>query len=248
MNTTVNALVLKVQSVGENDRLCTLLTDRLGIIRAFARGAKSMKNRNFAATAQFVCGSFVLRCSKDTWSILESSFDELFVRLRDDIFKLALGQYLCELAYELTPEDADSSCYLLLLKSALYLLANSDRAPGVIKAATEMRMLSLGGYMPDLVMCEECGAYEADVMYFTPRTGTIRCKECGGKGECVALSRGALAALRHTIYVDLDKTYAFLLGEPSLSRLCEASERYLLEQTGRSFPTLDFYKSLLQFQ
>lgn len=246
MNVTVNAIVLKVQPVGENDRLCTLLTERMGVIRAFARGAKSMKNRNFASTAQFVYGSFVLRQSNDAWTIIESSFEELFIRLRDDIFKLSLAQYLCELTGELAPQDMESSRYLLLLKAALYLLSSSNRSMGVIKAAAEMRMLSLAGYMPDLVMCEQCGAYEADTMFFSPRRGIIRCSECGGTGDSVALSRGAMAALRHTIYVDMDKTYAFKLEEPSLSALCEASERYLLEQTGRTFPTLDFYKSLLQ--
>ncbi len=248
MNTTVSAIVLKVQPVGDNDRLCTLLTDSMGVVKAFAYGAKSMKNRNFAATAQFVYGKYVLRRSKDSWSILESSFDELFVRLRDDIFKVALGQYLCELAQELTPQDYDSESFLNLMKTALFLLANSNRAHEVIKAGSEMRMLALAGYMPDLIMCEECGAYEAKTMYFCPRTGTIRCGECGAKGDSVALGRGAMAALRHTVFVDLNRTYAFMLEEKSLKELCDAAEKYLLEHTGRSFATLDFYKSLMNIK
>jgi len=245
MNVSVQAIVLKVQKVGENDRLCTMLTQGHGIIRAFARGAQSIKNRNFATTAQFVRGSFELRYKNDTYVILDSSFDDLYIRLRDNIFKVALGQYLCELVYEFSPQDKESVYYFELLKMALFLLANTDRAHGVVKSAAEMRMLAIAGYMPDLIMCEECGIYEADVMYFMPRTGTIRCGECGSSGEYVKLTRGAMAALRYTIYADMCKTYAFRLEEPSLSLLCEASERYLLEQTGRTYQSLEFYKSLL---
>ncbi len=245
MNISVKALVLKVQQVGESDRLCTLLAERFGVIHAYARGANNLKNKNFAATAQFVYGTFELFLSKERYIIDESSFDELFIRLRDDIDKLALGQYLCELAAELASET-DASVYLRLMKTALYLLSRSKRPDGIIKAAAEMRMLALSGYMPDLVMCEGCGAYESDKMFFNPRSGTIRCGECGafGQGRSIVLSRGALAAMRHTIYVDLDKTFSFELAEQSLSQLCEASESYLLEQTGRSYTTLDFLKSL----
>ena len=243
MNTSVKALVLKVQQVGENDRLCTLLAERFGVIRAWARGANNMKNKNFAATAQFVFGTFEMYYSKDRWIIDESSFDELFIRLRDDIDKLALGQYLCELAAELASEN-ESTVYLQIMKTALYLLANSKRPAGVIKAAAEMRLMALSGYMPDLVMCSGCGAYEAETMFFNPRTGTIRCDKCGPDGMSLPLSRGALAAMRHTIYVDIDKTFSFELAEPSLRQLCAASEGYLLEQTGRGYTTLDFLKSL----
>lgn len=245
MNQTVNAIVLHVQTVGDNDRLCTLLTEYMGVIKAFARGAKKINNRNFAATAQFVYGKFVLRKKNESWYILESDFEELYVPLRDDILKLALGQYLCELAYEFAPQDRMATDYLKLLRTALWLTAYNKRPHGVIKAATEMRMMSMAGYMPDLIMCSECGEYEANVMYFSPRTGTIRCGECGAEGRCIALRRGAMAALRHTIYVDLQRTYAFALEQESLDQLCAAAESYLLERTERSYPALDFYKSLL---
>ena len=38
-------LVIKEQTVGESDRLVTLLTADYGLVNAFVRGAKQLKNR-----------------------------------------------------------------------------------------------------------------------------------------------------------------------------------------------------------
>lgn len=238
-------MVLRVQQVGESDRLCTLLTDRYGVIKAYARGAQSIKNKNFASTVQFVYGTFELYHRKDRYVIDETDYDELYIQIRDNIDKLALAQYLCEFASEVAPKETDGSLYLRLMKTALYLLAESNRAHGVIKAATEMRMLAIAGYMPDLVMCEGCGAYEADEMYFMPRSGIIRCSKCGpSESVYVKMSRGALAGMRHSMYVDLNRTYSFNLAPESLAQLCDAAEAYIRENLGLSFKTLEFLKSL----
>ena len=244
-NISVKAIVLRVQQVGESDRLCTLLTDIYGVIKAYARGAQNIKNKNFAATNQFVYGTFQLFHSKDRYMIDETDYDELHIAIRDNIDNLALAQYLCEYTSEVAPKEADGSCYLWLLRNALHLMAATDRPHGIIKAAMEMRMLAIAGYMPDLVMCEGCGVYEADEMYFMSRSGIIRCSECGPSENCyVKMSRGALAAMRHSMYVDLRKTYSFTLSDDSLSQLCDAAEAYIRENLGLSFKTLEFYKSL----
>lgn len=245
MNLSVNALVLRVRPSKESDRLCTLLTDKYGVISAYARSARNIKNKNFTATGQFAYGRYELFESHDRFVIDESSVEELFVPLRDDIERLALGQYLCELACELVPQDAQAAEYLQLILSALRHLSANDRPNAVIKAAAELRLLSMAGYMPNVIMCGGCGAYEHDIMYFSAKHGTISCAECGSTGDdCIALSRGAVAALRHTIYVDLNRVFSFSLGGAALAQLCAAAEGYLKSQTERTFTTLEFYNSL----
>ena len=39
MGVNVKGLILKEQNIGENDKLVTVLTDCLGVLRAFVRGA-----------------------------------------------------------------------------------------------------------------------------------------------------------------------------------------------------------------
>ena len=44
MRLNTNGLILKEQNIGESDKLVTVLTADLGVIKAFVRGAKSVKS------------------------------------------------------------------------------------------------------------------------------------------------------------------------------------------------------------
>lgn len=57
MNSTTKGLVIREQTTGENDRLVTLLTADRGLVRAFVRGGKQLKNRRAAATSLFAMAS-----------------------------------------------------------------------------------------------------------------------------------------------------------------------------------------------
>ena len=130
--------------------------------------------------------------------------------------------------------------------NALYFLGKGKLPAAQIKAIVEMRMLSLAGFMPDLVCCAQCGAYEADQMYFMVKQGSLYCGSCypqfapGG----VLMNRGVTTALRHTIYADFNKVFSFTLPAKDLEALAKASERYLLNTVERGFATLDFYKQI----
>jgi len=238
--------VLRTRSYRESDRLCTLLTRTCGVINAYARGARNLKNKNFASTNQLSYARFTLFSGKDgSYSINDTHLEHIFVPVLADLDRLSLAQYLCELAEEMTPPDKHSEAYLMLMLRALNTLSKRDRSVPLIKAATELRMLSVSGFMPDLVMCSECGEYEADLMHFMPRTGTIRCGSCGPDGPSVPLSRGALTAMRHCCYTDMNQTFSFSLAESSLEQFSQACERYMTERLERTFTTLDFYRSLM---
>lgn len=247
MHLTVSGIVLRVRQSGDNDRLCTILTDTHGVIHAYAKGARSMKNKNTTATAQFVYGHFELFRRKEFYTIDESSYEDLFTGLREDIVRLSIAQYLCQLAMELVPDEQPAGDFLPLLRAALYYLSENTRPPLLVKAAAELRMLSMAGYMPDLVMCGGCGAYEHDVMYFLPRTGQIRCGQCGvGSGETgFRLGRGAMTAMRHAIYAEQKKLFAFTLSEESLQQFSKASEAFVLAKLERNLTTLAFLHTML---
>ena len=247
MNLTVSGIVLRVRPSGDNDRLCTILTDTHGVIHACARGAKSMKNKNSTATAQFVYGHFELFRRKDFYIIDESSYEDLFTGLREDIVRLSIAQYLCQLVMELVPDEQPAGEFLPLMRAALYYLSENTRPPLLVKAAAEMRLLSMAGYMPDLVMCAQCGAYEHDMMYFMPRTGQIKCGSCGvGGGEyALPLGRGAMTAMGHSIYADRKKLFAFSINEQSLQQFSKATEAFVLAKLEKSLTTLEFLRTML---
>ena len=240
-------LIIREQTIGESDRLVTILTRDEGVLRAFARRAKNLKDSKNSAT-QLLCYSRLnLYKGREKYIINDAFPIEVFFGLRKDISRLALAQYFCELSSELVPEETDSSEYLRLVLNALHFLCEGTREPELLKPIVELRMLSFSGYLPDLVCCSECGAYEADWMYFKIGRGTIYCQNCYlDMGDpCVRLSRGALTAMRHIVYSDFQKIFSFSVSPAALRELRAASEAYTLSTLQRKPKTLDFYNSLL---
>lgn len=240
-------LILREMTLGESDRLVTVLTEDQGVIRAFARRAKNLGDSKNAATGLLCYSRLDLYQGRERYIINSAVPIEAFFGLRSDIVALALAQYLCQFTEELVPEGTDSGEYLRLILNALYFLSNGARPPRLLKALTELRMLSMSGFMPDLVACGACGAYEAERMYFRVSRGELYCQDCYlPKGTpAIGLSPAALTAMRHIIYSPLEKAFAFSLSGAPLQELCEAAEAYSVNVLQKRLKTLDFYRSLL---
>ncbi len=250
MQVKTDGLVIREWNVGESDRLVSVLTRDEGVIRAFARQAKRLRSAK-ASSTQLLCYSHLsLYKGRDAYIIDEAQPVELFFGLRKDIERLSLAQYFCELAGTLAPEEMEAGDFLRLMLNALHFLSKGTRSPLLLKSVVEMRMMSLAGYMPDLVCCAGCSCYEADEMFFLPKGGKLYCGEClpSGSGPWLRLDRGVLTALRHTIYADFEKLFSFQLPEPGLKQLGKASESYVLSQLERNFTTLDFYRSCARYE
>ncbi|MFT8889303.1 MAG: DNA repair protein RecO [Ethanoligenens sp.] len=244
-----DGLVIRDFNVGEADRFLTLLTRKFGVIRANARGARRMKSGVSTGTQLLCHADFTLFKGREKYSIDEATPLTLFMGVRSDLEKLALAQYFCELEDFLAPKEEEASLFLRLILNALALLEAGKRPAVQIKAAFEMRLLSLSGYMPDLVACSDCGIYEADEVTLLLQSGVFLCAGCAIRDQTppnarAQLSRGALAAMRHTVYADFSRLFSFSLPEHTLTQFATASERYLLATLERSFNTLEFYHSL----
>ena len=122
------------------------------------------------------------------------------------------------------------------------MLMNKKRPQPQLKAVVELRLLCLAGYMPDLVVCGDCGEeYDGDFL-FSPVEGRIFCEKCRSRHSGIILPSGVLRAMRHICYSENEKLFSFTLGEESLNMLSDVTEKFLLSQTSKKFKTLDFYK------
>lgn len=246
MRIETDGLVIREQTVGESDRLVTLLTRSAGLIRGFARQAKTIRSAKASGTSLLCYSQFSIYRGRERVLIDDARPKESFFGLREDISRLALAQYFCELAGALAPEESPAEEYLRLMLNALYFLSKNARPPLLLKTVVEMRMMSFAGYMPDLLYCQGCGCYEADTMLFLPRSGNLLCAGCAGSltEEAIPLQRGMLTALRHSIYADFDKLFSFQLSPEGLGQIAKASERYVIHTLQRGFSTLDFYHQM----
>ncbi len=241
---TDGLILREYESVSEADRFVAILTRDKGLVRASARGAKNVKSRFGASTQQLCYAKLSLIPGKDKYILEDAQPLEVFFPLRQDVERLALGQYFCELALQLTPTDAPATEHLRLLLSGLHYLCDPARDPLHIKAVVEGRLLCLEGYMPDLTACCHCGKQTGTTLWFSPVAGTLSCDACAKEGDAIALTDGVLAALRHILYGAFERCFAFSLPAVDTARLATAMERFLLAQVQRSFNTLTFYHTL----
>ncbi len=250
MKTDVRGLVVSEKRVGENDRLVTLLTAEKGILRAFVQRPRHAGGGRLSATRLLTYSRFSIFEGRSSYIVDDAQPIEIFFDLCKGLGSLSLAQYFCELAIALAPQGSEAENFLRLLLNAMYFLCRGTHPKRVLKSIVEMRIMSFAGYMPDLVCCEKCGCYEADKMFFMPRNGKIICGKCFVPPEppepYFAMGRGALTAMRYTVYADFDKLFSFRVSEKAGKELSTASERYVLETLGHSFATLDFYHNVMQ--
>jgi DNA repair protein RecO (recombination protein O) len=245
MNIKTDGIILRETMTGEQDRLVTVLTRSNGVIKAFVNGARNPKNKNVSSTGLLCYSDFMInKTQKGVYVIREATAKEMFFSLRNDIVNLSLAQYFAELTYELSPREEDSSEFLSLILNSLYLLSTGKRSRKIIKSVIELRMLTLAGYMPSIICCENCGAYESEVMYFSPYTGQLYCELCRGAQKLTRLNLATVTAMRHICFSTGDKIFNFKLPEEHLNVLYDVSERYLINITSRKYKTLAFYKTM----
>ena len=242
-----DGLIIKQQNIGEQDRLVTILTRQAGVIRAFVRQGKNIKSPNSPATGLLCYSEFTLyKSKKDYYTVESSKLLSMFSDLKKELTKLSLAEYFCEVAAAVCPMEQEAEEHLRLILNALYLLSKEEVPELLIKAAVEMRLASISGYMPDLLMCPKCGVYEAEEMYFL-LSGQLFCKDCFEKNplpQGTKISKSIALALRHLVFSEDKKLFSFSLSEESLKRLSDITEEYLSRKVDRSFATLQFYKTV----
>ena len=242
--TQMNGIVIREIQVGEADKIVHLLTDRAGIVSASAKGAMRVKSKLVSATGLLTYSSFSLYQGKELYIVEDAKVLNQFWNLRREVVDLSTAVYFLELIRKLSPDEPELAGHLERAVTAGTQVV--DRL--LLKPLFELRLLAMSGYMPDLVGCCRCGAYEcAGGMLFSPRNGNLLCRDCAqpGDGERYRpLSPGLLAAMRHIIYSDFGALFNFRVEAATRDALARLAEEYLLCQTEGGFKSLDFLKAL----
>ena len=246
MQIKTDGLIVQERSLSENDRLVTILTRDSGVITAFVKGAKNIKSKNFSGTQLFCYSDFLIYKGRNKYIINEACRKAYFWNLTSDIEKLALAQYFCELVGKAVHEEPADDILKLTLNS-LYYLSHDTYEKNAIKAVFELRLLSILGYMPNLVSCKRCGIYNSSKMFFNPEKGSLLCEDCSKKNSkqgYIGAPSGVISCMRHIIYSDFKKIFAFELKDELMKKLNYISENYVLTHVDKKLKTLDFYKQV----
>lgn len=241
---TVNALILREVRFKESDRILTALTAEMGKLTLAAHGALSKKSRIAAATQQLTYAELTLFEKNGRYSVREGVTKEGFAGLRQDLEALALGSYFSECLEQYAGEEQPEPELMQLGLNSLYALSEGLTSCEKVKAAFELRLMTIEGYAPAEETCAVCGRADIEEPVFEVEEGRTVCRACRKAGRVLPLTGNALAAMRYVIHAPAKKLLSFQLSEADLRLLAAVSESWLLQCSDRQFQTLTYYKNL----
>ena len=238
--------MIRETNVKEADKIVTVLTKDRGVISAYAKGARYMKSQKSAATSLLSYSQFVLFKNRDGYVIDGAQVINRFPKLTSDLERLALAQYFCELSEIFITDEENSSEKLKLILNSLYMLGKNERPLDQVKAVFELRLMTLSGFMPDLVCCSQCLVYEHEKMNFFPDDGVLICGDCCEKQGVHGIETGVSAtrAMRFCLYSEAKQLFSFTVSPETLKIFSQASETYIVRRSERRMKALEFYKQL----
>lgn len=247
MHIRTKGLVVNETGAGESNRFITLLTEKKGIINTFVKGAKSVRSRNSCASQLFCYSDFIIYQGRSGYIINEVEVQDVFKGLLNDISKLSLSQYFCEVAFNLAPKEEPATDYLKLILNCLYYLEHNKIDKRILKSIFEMRFCIMSGYMPDLIGCHKCGEYKPGNMYFSFNESILLCQNCVGRNinDYTYLKSGVSETMRHIAYAPIERLFSFKIPESIISEVSVITEKYIILNSYTNFKTLNFYKSLI---
>ncbi len=242
---TVKGIVLREYAVGENGKFIDILTQENGVISLTVRGARKINGKSGSSTQLFAYSEFCYSENGD-YRILNSSEPiRIFYKLRNSLTKISLASYFAEVVRFCAEPQPDNDILRLFLNT-LHFLENDLRDEKMLKAIFELRLMSEIGFMPDVTICQKCGAFEPHELFFSIRESCFYCKDCfsGNPDEWYKINISVLSAMRHILLTDFNRLYNFRTSENTMNTLSDVAEKYLLFRLERNFRTLSFYKSL----
>jgi DNA repair protein RecO (recombination protein O) len=240
-----DAVVLRVQKLGESDRIITLLTRRHGRIRAVARGVRRTTSRFGARLEPFGHIDLQLAGSPEgVGSSLHSVSQVEAVALYgkeflDDYPRYTAASAIAETAERLTPVEREPALRLFQLTlGALRALAAREHAGSLVLDAYLLRGMSMAGWAPALTECAVCGSPGRHGAFSVPAGGSV-CPDCRPPGAAhpAPATLGLMSALTAGDWAFAD------IAEPPVRRECSglvaAHLQWHMERGLRSLPLVD---------
>lgn len=235
MEVVTDGVVLKARPYGERDMILTLLTPEHGKITVLARSIGKNKKQSVLYAQNFVFSHYVLFKGKGMYVVNSADVEEAFYGLREDISRLALAQYLADVAAK-SGEETDAAALCSLLLNSLYLLSSTDIDERLIKLVYETKYCMIEGVFPEVV-CARCGK---EPVKWSFQSGFC-CEDCGNG---YPMTSGIISALRHISQNEGKKAYLFSMNEDSLHYLSKLLSDYVSFVTDTDFPSLAYYRSV----
>lgn len=219
--------------------MMTVLADGLGVISVAAYGVRSRKSKT--RVRLFSCCDFVLgKKNGDVYRMEQMDLVDAFFPVCEDVTKLSLASYLCDIARD-AYQTCDSSVLSLLLNT-IYIISYKDPDLNLIKAVFEIKLSQYMGYEPQTDVCVKCGSTE-DFYAFDIEAG-VKCRNCV-MGNDLKMSKGTHLAILHILKKEETNIFSFEVSDEVKKELSSIAEKYIMGKGERNYKSLEYLKKIM---
>lgn len=233
-------VVLRVQKLGEADRIITVLTRRTGRVRAVAKGVRRTTSKFGSRLEPFSHVDLQLYAGRSLDVVDQAeSIRSYGAQITGNYPRYTAGTAVLETAERLSAEEKEPTLRLfLLVVGALRALVDDGHSPSLVLDAFLIRSMAAAGWSPALTGCARCGLPGPHRGFSVPAGGVV-CPGCRPSGAST-VSPGALALM--VALLQGDWAFADRSETPArreASGLVAAHLQWHLERGLRSLPLVD---------
>lgn len=196
------AIVLQTYKLADADKIVLCMTEKAGLVRGVAKGARRLKSKFGASLEPFTLIQLTF-FEKETRELVTIRGAEIVKSYFDAVGNAQAFEglvYLLELVKEFAlPHQADEKLFKML-RACVDFLAGNPLEANAVSAYSELWTLKLAGFLPDFKSCGACGT-RLDETYrgqrFISHEGVLWCEACAVAGA---------QALRGESYILLSST------------------------------------------
>ena len=238
----LRGIIIRQTNYGEAHRMLTIFTAESGIVKAVRYGVRGKKSSNAAAFQMLCYGDFKLRpAGGGIMTAVSADVIDGFYPVSEDIKKLSLISYLSDITSAVLGEANPDKRILSLFLNAVYAAAYRDEDYIKLKSIYELKLMSIGGYMPRLDTCCVCGG---DCEYFSCDKGSVVCRVHHSAGD-IKTDSTLLALMRYISVCEDKKMLSFSVSDETLfKRLSEITEKYISTQCDMEFDSLKYFYAI----
>ncbi len=167
-----DVIVLRTHSLGEADRIITMVGKGRGKIRAVAKGVRKTGSRIGSRLEPFMIADVQFYDGKNLDTVQQvESIAPLGSAIAADYAKYTVGSVMLDLADKLTDHDYQEA-HFALLKGGLTALASGAHLPELVLDAYILRALAIAGWTPELTTCVVSGE-EGEHTHFLVQAGGV---------------------------------------------------------------------------
>lgn len=182
------AIILRTYKLAEADKIAACLTEKSGMIRGVARGARRLLSKFGAGLEPFtvVNLTYFEKEGRELVTIKESEILRSYFHIALEPETVETLEYLSQLVEEFAPPRQIDERLFRMMRACVEAAAKSPERVEAVARYFELWILKLSGFLPDILNCMDCrkrlGGNNSASAFLNFERG-LRCADCSGEGE-----------------------------------------------------------------